>query len=113
MAFTTSTVTHKFETADGNPAAGSVTFRLTKRMTNGGVTLVPSEVTVNFDGTGSISQALTSNNDVGTVPGDAMWEVTVRVANQAIVGPYPIAVPSGGQSVDLMSLLPQNMIGNA
>lgn len=111
MAFTQATITHKFESADGSAAAGTVTFQLTKRMSNSGTTLVPSEITATLDPSGNLSQLVTSTNDVGTTPGDAMWVVTVRINNDAIMGPYSIAVPTGGGTVDLVSLLPSTTIG--
>lgn len=115
MAFTQATITHKFQNADGTVPTGTVTFALSKRMTNGGTTLVPSEVTDTLDGSGNLSVSLTSNNDVGTVPGDAMWLATVRITSPQphTMGPYPIAVPTGGGTYDLFSLTPQNEIGSA
>ena len=114
MAFTQATITHKFENADDTVPAGAVTFKLSKRMTNGTTTLLPSEVTATLDASGNLSASLTSNNDVGTVPGDALWIVTVRITSPEplTIGPYSIAVPTGGGSFDLFSLMPQNEIGN-
>lgn len=114
MAFTTATITHIFEAADDSVPTGEVTFALSKRMTNNGTTLLPSEITSALDVSGHLSQVLTSTNDQGTDPGDALWVVTVRITGPQplIIGPYAIAVPTGGGSFDLFSLLPQNQIGN-
>lgn len=115
MAFTTATITHKFFAADDSTPTGTVTFALTKHMTNSGQTLLPSEITSTLDSGGNLSAAVTSTNDQGTSPGDAMWVVTVRITapQPLIIGPYSIAVPTGGGSVDLFSLLPQTEIGNS
>ena len=115
MALTSVTVTHTFENPDGTPASGSVTFALTKRMTNGTQTVVPGEVTAPLDASGHLSAALWANNDTGTSPGDAQYACTFRIATSGAPctdGPFFITVPSGlGSSVDLGTLLPQDGIG--
>lgn len=108
--FSTCQITHSFANADGTPASGSITFYLTKRMTNGSQTIVPAEVTANLDSSGDLSQSLTANNDTGTVPGDAQWRVEFRILG-AETETFFITVPTGGGTVDLGSLLPQNSIG--
>lgn len=111
MAFTTVTITHQFQNADTTPASGTITFQLSKRMTNGTLTVVPAEVIATLNGSGQLSQALTANNDAGTVPGDAEWLVTFRIQGASQDGPFAITVPSGGGTVDLGSLLSQQPIG--
>ena len=111
MAFSTCTITHSFSNPDGTPASGTLTFQLSKRMTNGTSTIVPGELTATLDSNGLLSQPLTANNDPGTVPGDAEWLVTFRILGASSDGPYGITVPAGGGSVDLGSLLPQQPIG--
>jgi hypothetical protein len=66
MAFSSSTVSHTFENADGTPASGACTFTLTDVMTNGTISLVPAELTANLNGSGVLSQVLTSNVDTAT-----------------------------------------------
>lgn len=110
MAFTTATITHTFHNADSTPASGSITFRLSKRMTNGTTTLVPAEITSNLDASGNLSQALASNVDAATVPQDAQWIVTLRITGDS-QAQYSIVVPAGGGTVDLGSLLPQDTTG--
>ena len=106
MAFTQRTVTHNFQNADGSPASGTVTFALTRRMTNGATTIVPAaEVTGTLNGTGQLSVSLAANNDTGTVPTDAGWNVTLRIAG-ARQEEFLITVPTGTGPVDLGSLLP-------
>lgn len=106
MAFTQRTVTHTFTNADGSPASGTVTFALTGRMTNGSTTIVPAaEVTGTLNATGNLSVTVTANNDTGTVPTDAGWMVTLRIAG-AKQEEFLITVPSGTGTVDLGSLLP-------
>lgn len=115
MALTTCTVTHKFENPDGTPASGTVTFVLTKRMTNGTQTVVPGEVTATIQADGTLSASLWANNDPGTVPTDAQYAVTFRIATAGAPctdGPFFITVPGGvGSTADLGALLPQDGIG--
>lgn len=110
MPFSSATITHTFMNADGTPASGSITFVLSGRMTNGTTTIVPAEVTANLNGTGQLSQALTSNVDAGTSPQTTSWTMTMRIlgASQEV---FSIVVPTGGGTVDLGSLLPQQQFG--
>ncbi|MBV9805206.1 MAG: hypothetical protein JO130_18555 [Solirubrobacterales bacterium] len=106
MSFSQTIITHQWANADLTPASGSITCALTKRITNGGVSIVPaSEVSVNLNGSGAISQALTSNADPGTTPTDSQWRIDVRVAG-ATEESYLITVPPGPGTVDLGTLLP-------
>lgn len=108
--FSQATVTHTFENADGTPASGSIEFTLTKRMTNGTLTIVPASITANLNGSGALSQALTSNVDAATIPQDASWRVDFRILG-AQQETFWIVVPTGGGTVDLGSLLSQQPIG--
>ncbi|HET6911118.1 MAG TPA: hypothetical protein VFH54_17450 [Mycobacteriales bacterium] len=105
MAFSTRTVTHAFTNADGTPASGSVTFALSRRMTNSGTTVMPSEVVGSLNASGQLSVVLTANDDPGTVPTDAQWNVTFRILGTA-VEQFFIVVPTGTGTVDLGTLLP-------
>lgn len=106
MPFTTRQVTHTFSNADGSPASGSVTAALSKRMTNGTTTIVPAaEVTAALNSSGQLSMTLTANDDTGTVPTDAGWTVTLRIAG-CNAEEFFVTVPSGSGSVDLGTLLP-------
>jgi len=104
------TVTHSFKNADSTAASGAVTFTLTKRITNGTTSVVPAEVTATLNGSGQLSQLLYANNDAGTVPGDSQWRVDFRILG-ASEETFFITVPTGGGSVDLGSLLPQQPQG--
>ena len=110
MAFSQATITHTFQNADGTPGSGSVTFQLSKRMSNGTIDILPGEITANLNGSGVLSQALTANNDPGTIPTDATWIVTLRLLGDS-TATYSIVVPTGGGTVDLATLLPQNPQG--
>lgn len=110
MAFTTATITHTFQNADGTPGSGSVEFTLTKRMTNGNITISPSSITANLDASGKLSQVLASNKDVGTLPEDAEWRMDWRILG-AEPEEFFITVPTGGGTVELASLLPKTPIG--
>lgn len=108
MSFTQRTITHTFEAADGSGASGTITFALTKRMTNGTTTLVPSELTATLNN-GALSQALTSNQDAGTIPSDAEWRVDFRITTNGapLTETFYITVPTGPGTTDLGTLLPQ------
>lgn len=106
MSFTTRTVTHAFSNADTTPASGSVTFNLTKRMTNGGTTILPTEVVGSLNASGQLSVVLTCNTDVGTTPTDAQWRVTLRILGAA-TEQYFITVEPGSGNLDLGTLLPE------
>lgn len=103
--FTSTTLTHTFTNPDGTPATGTLTFTLTKAMTNGSSTILPAKVVATLDGTGSISQSLVSNADTGTNPPDAQWRVDLRLNGMDPLS-YFIVVPASGGSVDLGTLLP-------
>lgn len=109
MGFTMRTVTHTFTNADGTPASGSVTFSLTKRMTNGSTTYVPATITANPDSGGNISVSLIANNDSGTFPADSQWMVTFRILGSDLEE-FPITVPSGSGTIDLGTLLPTSTV---
>lgn len=110
MAFTSATVTHTFTNADNTPASGAITFWLTGRITNGTTTIIPSEITSNLNATGQLTVTLWSNVDAGTIPQTTQWRVDMRILG-ANAESYFITVPTGGGTVDLGSLLPQNTIG--
>lgn len=107
MAFSSTPITHQFTNPDGTPASGTITFQLSKRITNGGVTIVPGEVTSTLNAQGQLAQSLVPCNDPGTTPTDSEWLVTFRLQYPGATqdGPYAISVPAGA-SVDLGSLLP-------
>ena len=105
MSFTSASVTHQFFNADGTYASGAVTFTLTKRIANGGVSYAPNAVTYNLSTTGTLTAVLVSNSDASTVPTDSQWRVDIRVMGTELETDY-IVVPAGGGSIDLGTLLP-------
>lgn len=106
MAFTVRTITHTFTNADTTAASGTVTFDLTKRMTNGSTTIVPATVTGTLNDSGALSVSLTANDDAATAPIGAQWRVTFRILGSDQEQFY-VTVPSAGSgNVDLGSLLP-------
>lgn len=109
MAFSTRQITHNFENSDGTAASGTITFTLTKRITNGTTTMVPSVISATL-AAGALSQALTSNLDVATIPQDSQWRVDFRLAGDQ-QETFFITVPTGPGSTDLGTLLPQQPIG--
>lgn len=108
MPFTHATISHQFINADGTPASGSLEFTLETALTNGSVTLVTgTHVSASLDASGNVSQQLTSTSDVGTFSqGDALWRCDQRITGQPAPSPFSFAVPSGGVSVDLGTLMP-------
>lgn len=110
MSFTQATVTHVFQNADGTAASGSVEFTLTKRMSQPNLTIVPTSITATLSGSGALSQSLTANNDTGTIPDDVQWRVDIRILGMDAES-YFITVPTGGGTIDLYTLLPQNPAG--
>lgn len=110
MSLTARTITHTFSNSDLTPASGSVTFALSKRITNGTQSLVPSEITSPLNASGQLSQSLTANTDVGTTPGDSEWIVTLRILG-ASQETFAIVVPPGPGTTDLGALLPQQPLG--
>lgn len=110
MSFTEAEIEHTFKNADLTAGSGSVTFTLTKRMTNSGVTIVPATITANLNSEGKLAQKLTANDDTGTVPEDVQWRVDFRVLGDQ-ADTFYIRVPSGGGKVDLGSLLPDQPTG--
>jgi hypothetical protein len=88
---------------DGTPASGTVTFGLSKRMTNGTDSIMPGEVVATLSGSGQLSQALASNADAGTAPADAQWRCDIKIAG-AESETYWLTIPATA-SADLGSLL--------
>lgn len=106
MSFTVRTITHTYLNADSTPASGKVTFDLSGTMSNGGTTIVPSEVVASLDVTGAISVSLAANDDTATLPTGVQWLATVRILGSTPVE-TAITVPSAGSGpVDLVSLYP-------
>lgn len=110
MAFSYSTVSHKFSNANNTAASGAVEFTLTMRMSQTGTTIMPGSITCTLDGTGAFSQSLASTQDASTVPQDAQWRVDIRILG-AEMETFFITIPSGGADYDLMALLPQDPVG--
>ena len=106
MAFTQVTVTHTFQNPDGTAAAGTVRFSLSERMTNGTVSVMPAEpVTATLDASGNISVALPANDDTGTAPSTAHYDVTIDITG-ARTEEYAIVLSHTTTPVDLGTLLP-------
>jgi hypothetical protein len=110
VAFTKATITHTVKNADGTAGSGSIQFTLTKRMSNGTTTILPSAITANLNGSGELSQELFANNDPETVPGNAQWRVDFRLLGD-VQESFLITVPTGGGTKDLASLLPKQPQG--
>lgn len=85
--FTTATITHTFTNADGTAASGTCKFSLTGTMTNGTKTIVPASLTASLDGSGNLSQALTSNVDMAT------WTLTSTASS----GTFTIGLTGSGE----------------
>lgn len=108
MAFTSIILTHTFLNSDGTAAAGTITFILSGRMDNGGVSYMPDQpLVVTLDNTGSFSQTVPANDDLLTTPAGQLWYVTISLVG-AREETYSISVPALalGGTADLMTLLP-------
>jgi hypothetical protein len=96
------TVSHTFQNIDGTAASGTVVFRLSDRITNGGISYdpaVPMHSTLNSSG--QLSVTLPANNDPGTTPANTYYEVALMLNGSA----------SGGVGDSVMVLLPYNAPG--
>ena len=105
MSFTSASVTHTFENADGTPASGTIEFSLTKRIANSGTSIAPNSFSYSLNSSGQLNAVLTSNLDAATVPQDSQWRVDFRVLGTSLETDF-IIVPSGGGTFDLGALLP-------
>lgn len=108
MAFTPITLFHTFLNSDGSPAAGTVTFLLSGRMDNSGVSYMPDQsLDVVLDNTGSFSQIVPATDDLLTLPQGQTWLVTIAIVG-AREETYTINVPALtiGGTIDLMLLFP-------
>jgi len=74
------------------------------------VTLTPSTVTVTLPANGQLSVELTANNDAGTLPEDSRWKMDWHLLGSEPEEFY-IVVPTGGGTVGLAKLLPQEPLG--
>lgn len=109
MAATMVTVVHRFTNIDGTAASGVVIFKLSERITNGGVTYDQAvSVHAQLNSTGELSQALPANNDPSTTPQGSNYTVTT-IINGATGNEYAITVPYNAATgrVTLGTLLPK------
>jgi len=111
MAFTDITITHGFAAGGSeSEATGTVTFQLTRTMTNGAESHLAGETITNTISSGVLSQPVPANDDTATVSiGNPQWAVTIRLAGeQARNETYFITVPHAavGGTVDLFTLIP-------
>lgn len=107
MAWSQTTITHKWVNPDLSAGTGTVKFTLERRMTNAGQSIpAGATITATLDTGGNLSQQLVSNVDAGTTPTDAQWRVDVNVAG-ASEDSYYITVPVGPGTVDLGTLIPE------
>ncbi len=106
MSFTTRTVTHQFQNGDGTPASGALSAVLTGRMTNGSMTILPTEVSAPLNSAGVVTINLAANDDPATMPTGVGWQLSIRLIGMD-VEEYVVTVPSAGSgNLDLGSLLP-------
>lgn len=109
MAFSQVTIQHSYLNLDGTPASGAVVFQLTGAMRNSGTTYAASlPVVATLNGSGQLSVELPANNDAGTIPDGVGYIVTEKIAGAA-EGTFTVNVPTGAGTIDLASLLPQEM----
>lgn len=109
MAFSACHISHTYLGADLTPAVGSLEWTLEAAMTNDGVTLVPgTSLNVTLDPNGAVSFSLTSTEDPDTkTQGTPLWRCDERIVG-APPRTWTCEVPSGGVSIDLAELLPDD-----
>lgn len=105
FSFTQVEVTGTYVDAAGEPASGQVTFMLTQPMANGHVTVPPSPLVAELDGSGHFTILLYANDDPGTVPQHVRYGVT-EVVNEGSPRDYYIAVSHSESPVDIATLMP-------
>lgn len=105
MAFTTVTLTGTYRDAQGNAAAGSLTFTLTAAMVNADQLVPPTPIQVFLDSNGAFSVALYANDDTATVPSNVQYGVTEQVANGQ-PRDYFITLSHLVSPVDISTLMP-------
>lgn len=105
MAFTQITVTASYETAENDPAAGTVEFLPTAPMVNAGTTVIAAPVAAVLGVGGGISLALAANNDAGTTPPGVGYRVSEFIDGQT-ARRYTVVIPATAPSgtVDLATL---------
>ena len=109
MAFTLIKVHHLFKNPTGSPSSGVIAFRLSARMTNGGVTYaeqVPVHSTLSV--TGKLTVTLPANDDTGTTPKGSTYLATFMLngySGDEVAITIPHTATTG--TVDLGTLLPQ------
>lgn len=108
MSFTPVTVTHSFSDGTGAALTGAVVFKLTDQMTNGGTTVLPSDIVSELV-SGTFSQSLYANDDTGTVPAapqGAQWQALLKIDGSP-QKEFTFTLPSASApTVDLYSLFP-------
>lgn len=111
MAFTQIRVHHQFKNIDGSAASGVVAFRLSQRISNGGVTYTPQVPThATLNGTGDLTVTLPANNDPTTTPKGSNYIVTFFV-NTGISSGDEVAIiiphTAAAGAITLGTLLPK------
>lgn len=109
MAFTIVKLHHLFKNPTGSPSSGVLAFRLSARMTNGGISYaeqVPVHSTLSA--TGKLTVTLPANDDPTTTPKGANYLVTFML-NGYSGDEVAITVPHTAKTgtIDLGTLLPQ------
>ena len=120
MSFSQITLTHVFSNLDGTAASGTVVFRLSDRMTNGGQSYDDSiSLHATLDSSGNLKNAgatgplvLPANNDPATVPQNIYYNVLFMLngsesggVGDSVMIMLPYNAPGG--TIDLGTLLPQ------
>lgn len=108
MAFTQIQVTGSFQSTTGSePAAGQLTFTLTRPMSNSNVIVTPSPITATLDDDGSFNVTLVANDDPDTAPSGVWYGVTEQIIDGQ-PRDYFIVIPAAadGGIVDISTLMP-------
>lgn len=108
MTLPTVTVSGSYEDADGNPAVGTVTFRLsTHLLDSSSKRIVPKKkITVALDASGSFSKELVATSGADIEPAEGVFYTVTERIDGAPLNRYHIALPASDPIVDLAAAAP-------
>lgn len=108
MTVPTVTVTGTYEDADGNPASGTVSFRLNTNLydSEGNVIVTRDTITATLDGSGAFSQVLAATTGDDIEPSSGVVYVVTERIDGAPSRRYRVALPHTSPTVDLADVAP-------
>lgn len=106
------TVTGTYEDAEGNPATGTVTFKLNGVLVDpvDDIRVPRTPIVATLDGTGSFSQVLNATSGGDITPDGLLYTVTEQITGSRTTR-KKVALPSTPANVDVADLLPVDDTG--